>query len=51
MVSSGMAIPRVAGTAAGEMGDALPILDVRGSSLAFKVKAVSVGISHTCVQS
>ena len=29
-----------------EMGDNLPILDVRGSSL--KVKAVSVGISHTC---
>ncbi|ACO63941.1 predicted protein, partial [Micromonas commoda] len=36
------------GDGPGEMGDNLPILDVGGSSLAFKVKAVSVGISHTC---
>ena len=36
------------GDGPGEMGDNLPILHVGGSSLAFKVKAVSVGISHTC---
>ena len=45
----GYGYTRNRGDGPGEMGDNLPILDVGGSSLAFKVKAVSVGISHTCL--
>ena len=36
------------GDSAGEMGDALPILDFGGSSLAVKVKSLSVGFEHSC---